>query len=112
MEQTPKQKEKQTKEYRINISDINFKKISKEDKTYDLIKNIREIINNNNTKMVEEINNNPDRTTPEDNKQDWNEIYDEYSREQWPPFGGPFTNATSLIDWLKQNYESPERLKQ
>ena len=76
------------------------------------IKSIREIINNNNTKMVEEINNNPDRTTPEDNKQDWNEIYDEYSREQWPPFGGPFTNATSLIDWLKQNYESPERLKQ
>ena len=68
--------------------------------------------NNNNTKTVEEINNNPDRTTPEDNKQDWNEIYDEYSREQWPPFGGPFTNATSLIDWLKQNYESPERLKQ
>jgi hypothetical protein len=41
----------------------------------------------------------------------WDEIYDEFSTDQYPPFGGPFTNALSFIDWLKQNYKSPERIK-
>lgn len=41
----------------------------------------------------------------------WDEIYSEYSNEQYPPFGGPFTDALSFIDWLKQNYISPERIK-
>jgi hypothetical protein len=40
----------------------------------------------------------------------WDEIYDEYSTEQYPPFGGPFTNSLSFIDWLKQNYKAPERI--
>ena len=40
----------------------------------------------------------------------WDEIYDEYSTEQFPPFGGPFTNSISFIDWLKENYKSPERI--
>lgn len=39
----------------------------------------------------------------------WDDIYNEYSTEQYPPFGGPFTDALSFIDWLKQNYKSPER---
>jgi len=40
----------------------------------------------------------------------WDDIYDEYSTEQYPPFGGPFTNSLSFIDWLKQNYKAPERI--
>lgn len=40
----------------------------------------------------------------------WDDIYDEYSTEQWPPFGGPFTDAVSFIDWLKQNYKAPEKV--
>jgi hypothetical protein len=40
----------------------------------------------------------------------WDEIYEEYSTEQYPPFGGPFTDALSFIDWLKQNYIVPERI--
>ena len=44
------------------------------------------------------------------NDKQWNEIYSEYSTEQYPPFGGPFTDALSFIDWLKQNYIAPERI--
>jgi hypothetical protein len=40
----------------------------------------------------------------------WDDIYDEYSTEQYPPFGGPFTDALSFIDWLKQYYIVPERI--
>lgn len=43
------------------------------------------------------------------NDKTWDDIYEEYSNEQYPPFGGPFTNALSFIDWLKQNYIAPER---
>ena len=41
----------------------------------------------------------------------WDDIYDEYSTEQYPPFGGPFTNALEFIVWLKQNFKAPERIK-
>lgn len=44
------------------------------------------------------------------NDKQWDEIYSEYSTEQYPPFGGPFTDALSFIDWLKQNYIAPERI--
>jgi hypothetical protein len=40
----------------------------------------------------------------------WDEIYSEYSTEQYPAFGGPFTDALSFIDWLKQYYIVPERI--
>ena len=39
----------------------------------------------------------------------WDSIYEEYSTEQYPPFGGPFTDSISFIDWLKQNYIVPKR---
>ena len=39
----------------------------------------------------------------------WDDIYHDYSAEQYPAFGGPFTDSISFIDWLKQNYKSPER---
>jgi len=41
----------------------------------------------------------------------WDDIYHDYTAEQYPAFGGPFTDSISFIDWLKQNYKSPERLK-
>jgi len=40
----------------------------------------------------------------------WDDIYHDYSAEQYPAFGGPFTNSISFIDWLKQNYKAPEKL--
>jgi hypothetical protein len=42
----------------------------------------------------------------------WTRIYDEYSKEQYPPFGGPFTDSLSFIDWLKQNYKAPTNTKE
>ena len=40
----------------------------------------------------------------------WDEIYDEYSTEQYPAFGGPFTDSLSFIDWLKENFIAPEKI--
>jgi hypothetical protein len=40
---------------------------------------------------------------------EWNEIYGEYSTEQYPPFGGPFTHSLTFIEWLKLNYNPPIR---
>ena len=39
----------------------------------------------------------------------WEEIQEEYSREQYPPFGGPFTNALTPWEWLKLYYAPPTR---
>jgi len=39
----------------------------------------------------------------------WDEIYEEYSTEQYPAFGGPFTDSISFIDWLKLYYKVPEK---
>ena len=39
----------------------------------------------------------------------WDDIYEEYSMEQYPPFGGPFTDSISFIDWLKLYYKTPEK---
>jgi len=39
----------------------------------------------------------------------WDDIYEEYSMEQYPPFGGPFTDSISFIDWLKLYYKVPEK---
>ena len=64
---------------------------------------------NKDIRTEENNNNTPDITA---DITEWDDIYDEYSKEQWPPFGGPFTNALPLIDWLKLNYNTPERLNQ
>ena len=39
----------------------------------------------------------------------WDDIYEEYSKEQYPAFGGPFTDSISFIDWLKLYYKVPEK---
>ena len=37
----------------------------------------------------------------------WEEINEEYSKDEYPAFGGPFTHAMTFIEWLKLNYEVP-----
>ena len=39
----------------------------------------------------------------------WEEIEEEYQKDEYPVFGGPFTNAMTPFEWLKLNYESPKR---
>lgn len=46
---------------------------------------------------------------PSTESQTWEEIHEEYSRDEYPPFGGPFTNAKSFEEWLETNYEIPKR---
>lgn len=41
----------------------------------------------------------------------WDNLYDEYSTDQYPPFGGPFTDSIPFIEWLKKYYHAPERRK-
>jgi hypothetical protein len=39
----------------------------------------------------------------------WDEIEDEYLKDEYPVFGGPFTDAKSHFEWLKMNYTPPKR---
>ena len=39
----------------------------------------------------------------------WDDIYHDYTAEQYPAFGGPFTDSISFIDWLKLYYKVPEK---
>jgi hypothetical protein len=41
----------------------------------------------------------------------WDEIEEEYARDEYPPFGGPFTGALKPFEWLKLNYNPPTRKK-
>ncbi len=47
----------------------------------------------------------------EEESSSWDEIHEEYSQEEYPPFGGPFTNALTPWEWLKKYYEPPQRRK-
>ena len=39
----------------------------------------------------------------------WDEIEDEYLKDEYPVFGGPFTDAKSHFEWLRMNYLPPKR---
>jgi hypothetical protein len=39
----------------------------------------------------------------------WEEIEEEYSKDEYPVFGGPFTGALKPFEWLKLWYHSPKR---
>jgi hypothetical protein len=39
----------------------------------------------------------------------WEEIEEEYMKDEYPVFGGPFTDALPPFEWLKKYYESPKR---
>lgn len=39
----------------------------------------------------------------------WEEIEDEYQKDEYPVFGGPFTNAKTPWEWLRKYYRTPKR---
>ena len=39
----------------------------------------------------------------------WEEIEEEYQKDEYPVFGGPFTDALKPFEWLKKWYHSPKR---
>ena len=39
----------------------------------------------------------------------WEAIEEEYLKDEYPMFGGPFNNAMSPFEWLKKNYHQPKR---
>lgn len=39
----------------------------------------------------------------------WEEIEEEYQKDEYPVFGGPFTDAKTPFEWLRIYYESPKR---
>jgi hypothetical protein len=45
------------------------------------------------------------------NKETWEEIEEEYLKDEYPVFGGPFTDALGHFDWLKIYYLPPTRKK-
>lgn len=44
-----------------------------------------------------------------DDKLKWDEIEEEYYKDNYPPFGGPFTDALKPFEWLKLYYNTPNR---
>lgn len=42
-------------------------------------------------------------------KESWEDIEEEYQKDEYPTFGGPFTDAKTPFEWLKLNYHSPKR---
>lgn len=42
-------------------------------------------------------------------KESWDDVEEEYSKDEYPVFGGPFTDAKTPFEWLKQNYHTPTR---
>lgn len=42
-------------------------------------------------------------------KDEWQEIEEDYLKDEYPVFGGPFTNALTPFEWLKKNYNPPTR---
>jgi hypothetical protein len=39
----------------------------------------------------------------------WEDIEQEYMKDEYPVFGGPFTDALTPFEWLKKYYYSPKR---
>jgi len=42
-------------------------------------------------------------------EESWEDIHEEYSKDEYPAFGGPFTHAMTFIEWLKLNYNLPTK---
>lgn len=42
----------------------------------------------------------------------WEELREEYSNENYPPFGGPFTDALDPWEWLSKNFDPPKRTEE
>lgn len=42
-------------------------------------------------------------------EKEWEEIMEEYHKDEYPVFGGPFTDAMTPWEWLKTYYHPPVR---
>ena len=40
-------------------------------------------------------------------KETWEDIHEEYLKDNYPVFGGPFTDALTPWEWLERNYRTP-----
>jgi hypothetical protein len=45
----------------------------------------------------------------ESTNQTWEDIEKDYLKEEYPVFGGPFTDALTPFEWLKKYFNSPKR---
>lgn len=41
--------------------------------------------------------------------EEWDNIFHDYQMDNYPPFGGPFTDAVSFEEWLKNKFHPPVR---
>jgi hypothetical protein len=48
-------------------------------------------------------------TNKNEPQETWEDIEEEYLKDEYPVFGGPFTNAMTPFEWLKKHYHSPKR---
>lgn len=55
-------------------------------------------------RLIEEWDQSPKRPA-----ESWKDIHEEYSRDEYPPFGGPFTDAISPWEWLEKYYNPPTK---
>jgi len=39
----------------------------------------------------------------------WDDIEEEYRKDEYPVFGGPFNNVMTPFEWLKKYYNEPKR---
>lgn len=39
----------------------------------------------------------------------WEDIAEEYMRDEYPVFGGPFTKSLKPFEWLRKYYHAPKR---
>jgi hypothetical protein len=44
-----------------------------------------------------------------DKENKWKEIEEDYQKDEYPVFGGPFTDALTPWEWLKKYYNPPTR---
>jgi hypothetical protein len=54
------------------------------------------------------LNDEDNSHTKKDETETWDDIEDFWLTDNYPPFGGPFTDAITFIDWLKIYYSTPK----
>lgn len=47
-------------------------------------------------------------STKQSELEKWKEIENDYHTSEYPPFGGPFTDALSVWQWLSKWYHPPQ----
>jgi hypothetical protein len=109
----------QQKKLLIEIMEADAKDVLYDNKAFTIGK-VREIMDNweqgeiSYGRMVEMLNDiaikwHDKRTISKmETTETWEDIEEEYLKDEYPVFGGPF-NAMSPFEWLKKHYHSPKR---